>query len=454
MELKEIAIIIINAIAVTFGYSIIFNRILFAFSGKRINIIKLYVIIFAVIFSISFSEILAYEPVILFIASVVILYTNKISLTQNLLSSVVSAVTFVLIMIAQTIILAFVMDISIENALMLRETLFYNIYNSIVFIVLSMVFLYIINGILGKILGVRNIINSENNQKNKKNTMFITTTIFFSIAIISTAWLITFSNDSAEEYFLFSIIISILITLFVVYSIYATFNIVAYEKRESEIEKNKEITEIYKNEIRAMYENMRDFKHDYMKMYSSMSLLIQQERYEELKKLFCEDIVPLKNEIMNETNTNHTITQINDIIIQGIIYSYIIRANNEEINFQVGINDEVPKIKNITSFEMSRLLGIMLDNAFEAVSEISNKKHRTVKLSVYVINNVIKFVIKNKYANKPDIMKVFSNKYSTKGDGRGRGLAILKKIVDKHKDIFLSVIIDEDYFIVELKIYN
>lgn len=267
MELKEIAIIFINAIAVAFGYSIIFNRVLLAFLGKKVNMIKLYVTIFAVIFSISFSEILAYEPVILFIVSVVILCINRISLVQNLLSSVVSAVTFVLIMIVQTIILAFVMDISIENALMLRETLFYNIYNSIVFISLSLIGLCVINGILKKIPSVHNVINSENNHKSKKNIMFITTTILFFVVIISTAWLITFSNGAAEEYFLFSIIISVLITLFATYSIYATFNIVAHEKRELEMAKNQEITQLYKNEIQNMYENMRDFKHDYMKIY-------------------------------------------------------------------------------------------------------------------------------------------------------------------------------------------
>lgn len=238
---------------------------------------------------------------ILFIVSVVILCINRISLVQNLLSSVVSAVTFLLIMIVQTIILAFVMDISIENALMLRETLFYNIYNSIVFISLSLIGLCVRNGILKKIPSVHNVINSENNHKSKKNIMFITTTILFFVVIISTAWLITFSNGAAEEYFLFSIIISVLITLFATYSIYATFNIVAHEKRELEMAKNQEITQLYKNEIQNMYENMRDFKHDYMKIYTSMSVLIEQNKIDELKKYFYNEIIPFQKSIFEDT---------------------------------------------------------------------------------------------------------------------------------------------------------
>ena len=450
MELKEIAIIFINAAAMSLGYSVVIYGVYNLLARCKVSFLKLFALMYFTAIIMSIMAI-AYVPIGLAVISLIYLYVLQRERLYVLLSCLLSTVIFLLIMAANNIALAFIVKIPAEEALELRRTLSYNIYNSIIFVVLSLIAYAIINIISKHSTHMKTEITEDEVFYNRKVLMFVIITIVIFAVIISTAWFIGLVYpENARQYMTFSGIISLLIILFAIYAVYSIINAVSHKEYEIKIEKDKEITEIYKNEIQNMYENMRDFKHDYMKIYTSMSVLIEQNKIDELKKYFYNEIIPFQKSIFEDTKNSYGLTHLEDYIVQGVVYNYIIKAKNSNINFVVSLSEDIPKLTCVTSLELSRVLGILLDNAFEEVSGNTDKEKREVIFSAYIKNKNVIYVVKNTYGNKPDMAKMLSRTYSTKGSERGRGLAIAKQIIDEHKEALINLEIQQGRFIAKV----
>lgn len=243
----------------------------------------------------------------------------------------------------------------------------------------------------------------------------------------------------------------VLITLFIVFaaiSMYAVNQIIKRQSEEIKIQKDKEITEIYRAEIGKIYDNILDFKHDYMKLYTSMSILLMNNDIDKLKEYFSSEITPLQNAVFDNNANNYALSFIEDDIIQGILYSYIIRSQNENIKFSIYISEKIPKHRTISSADLSRILAIVLDNAFEAAAD--SKEHAVI-LKAFTEDNKTKYTIKNTFKKAPDIPSLLSaaSLDSRKGE-HGRGLSIALKLCNKYNDVFLNATLKSGWFTYDL----
>ena len=240
----------------------------------------------------------------------------------------------------------------------------------------------------------------------------------------------------------------LIFVLFALVIIYTSYKFIRQKTKEIAIEKDKEIAELYKKEIQNMYEEINDFKHDYMKIYSSMSMMITNNKIDELKKYFSQEITPLQDKILSEQSLTHNLTFIEDSIIQGLIYTYALKSRNNNIKFYISIDETIPSNQNISSLDLSRILGILLDNAFE---EVSNNKNGIVQLGIHTKDESIIYTVKNTCNEELDnISKVISDGYTAKGEGRGRGLKILRKICNKYKNVLFNINYNSKIFMAEI----
>lgn len=450
MDLKEIVIIFINAASMALGYSTIIYSVYNLFVRQKISFYKLFLLMYFVAVIISFVAI-SYVSIGLGVISLIYLYILQKKRLFSLLSCLLSTAIFLLMMAANNIILAFIVKIPENNALELRHTLFYNIYNSIIFLAFSLAAFIIINIISKYSNRLKVEFNEDRILSDCKVVVFVIITAVIFTVIISTAWFIgLIYPENARQYMAFSGIVSFLMILFAIYAVYSIINAVSYKEYEIKIEKDKEITELYRNEVQNMYNNIREFKHDYMKIYSSMSILIEQNRMDELKKYFYNEIMPFQNEIMNETDIVQEITLFDDVIIQGLIYSYIIKSRNNDINFIISISENIPSISNkIDNLDIVRVLGILLDNAFEEVEKIKGNIERIVEFAA-VIGSELVFIVRNKYDVKPNMSEIFIKDYSTKGTNHGIGLTAARDIMKKYDDVYMRVRLEDNQFIAEV----
>jgi len=132
---------------------------------------------------------------------------------------------------------------------------------------------------------------------------------------------------------------------------------------------------------------------------------------------------------------------------KGLIYYKVIQANSKKLNVTIDISPKCRSYFEKLSLEdikeLSRLLGIYLDNAIEA-SEKSKK--RVVSLEIYKNQN-INIVVSNSIDGDVDIKNLNKKGYTSKGKGRGHGLYLAKNIIDKNSNIEANAKIVNSYFV-------
>ena len=110
---------------------------------------------------------------------------------------------------------------------------------------------------------------------------------------------------------------------------------------------------------------------------------------------------------------------------------------------------------NEKSYVVSRMLGILLDNAIEAANECEEKiinfeVVKDIKLNKLVIK------IENSYNDKDiDTSKIFEKNYTSKGEKGNTGLGLWKihDILRKDTSLELYTTKDNDFFKQRLEIY-
>ena len=124
----------------------------------------------------------------------------------------------------------------------------------------------------------------------------------------------------------------------------------------------------------------------------------------------------------------------------GIILRKIKYANDNDVIFKLNIQNELENI-NASIFEISNILGILLDNAIEAAKE---SKDKFVKLEITKVLDIISFIVVNSYKDKPDKKEMFKKSFSTKGDERGNGLFYVREIINNQDRFILNTFIEND----------
>lgn len=220
-----------------------------------------------------------------------------------------------------------------------------------------------------------------------------------------------------------------------------------YENRKIELENLKE----YNSNLEAMYNDMRGFRHDYTNILTAMSGYIEEKNIEGLEKFFYKKIVPLNSEMNRKNNRIGLLQNIHITEIKGLIASKVIRAQELGIDVLVDIVEPVDKI-NMDIIDLSRTIGILLDNAIEAAIECEKS---WIKLTFIQKENFVLLVFINSCVERtPQIYQIFEKGFSTKGDNRGLGLYNLKEIVNKYHTISLDTKADKGEFTQVLQISN
>lgn len=183
-------------------------------------------------------------------------------------------------------------------------------------------------------------------------------------------------------------------------------------------------------------EDCREFKHNLKnELYSIKSILPEKAQ---------NDI----NRIITKYNTAYDwISKIEEIPygLQGILFLKKNEAETYKINMIINTNNPI-EYKNVDYIDLSNTLGILLDNAIEAVKKLKTK---ILEVNITEYENFMKIRIINKFKNKININKLGKKNYSTKEIKSGIGLNYLRKINNPNIKINFKVI--NDLFISEIK---
>ncbi|MGU3344533.1 quorum-sensing sensor histidine kinase AgrC [Staphylococcus succinus] len=249
----------------------------------------------------------------------------------------------------------------------------------------------------------------------------------------------------AVMYAVFIITIAILI-------ITISFSII----RQIQYKRNmQEIENYYKYtlQIENINNEMRKFRHDYVNILSTMSEFIRESDMDGLKKYFNEEILPMQDSMQMNTIKINGIENLKVREIKGLLTTKILQAQEKNIRISIEVPEPIERI-DMPIINLSRVIGIVLDNAIEASEKIEDDP--LIRIA-FIKNNddSVMFIVMNKCEpNMPRIHTLFQENFSTKGKNRGLGLSTLKELTDATSNVLLDTTIDNDYFIQKVEILN
>lgn len=211
-----------------------------------------------------------------------------------------------------------------------------------------------------------------------------------------------------------------------------------------------ETSEAYNKSITVLYDNVKGFKHDFDNIVSAIGGYVETNDMKGLKEYY----ISLRED-SQKTNNIATLNPniINNPAIYSILSSKYHKADSLGIKinleFFVDLNDF-----NIKSYEFSRILGILLDNAIEAASECEEKIINIHFRNEYTKNRNI-VIISNTYKDTSiDTEEIFEKGKSGKENHSGLGLWEVKQYMKKNENLNLYTEKDNKYFTQQLEIYN
>ncbi len=253
-----------------------------------------------------------------------------------------------------------------------------------------------------------------------------------------------------------SLIIILSLVVLLVYffiSLYSLFRTSKLEQTEQLLEEEK----MYNKTLNTLHDNIRGFKHDFNNIVQAIGGYVTTNNIDGLKLYY--------RDLLKDCQINNNLAVLNpELINNPAIYSLLADKyyKAEELNIQINLEVFVDLNNlNIKTYELTRILGILLDNAIEASSKCENK----------VINitfrkdksNKILIIIQNTYINKDiNIDRIFEKGYTSKEDNandensknHGLGLWEVRKYLRKHTNLDLFTTKNEDFFTQQFEIYD
>jgi two-component system sensor histidine kinase AgrC len=234
------------------------------------------------------------------------------------------------------------------------------------------------------------------------------------------------------------------ITVFLMYSVYkVTMGEQAYKHRMAQFENLR----VYTERLENSYGIMRKFKHDYMNILITMSGYLQENDMDGLKEYYGERILPISRAFTESDTKLGALSNIKNTAIKSLLSSKFVYMMEIGIKAEIELTESINDL-NMDCLDLSRILGIFLDNAMEATMETEEK---VVRFCIFYKEEDLHFIIQNTalppiYA----ISELRSHEISTKGENRGIGLFNVDMILKSYENTVWNTTYDEPYFTQEL----
>lgn len=142
--------------------------------------------------------------------------------------------------------------------------------------------------------------------------------------------------------------------------------------------------------------------------------------------------------------------------LRAVIYSKLLVMKDEKIDFNLIVDRKVRTVDLIElgeslMFDVCRITGVFLDNAIE---EVKNKEDKRIFIELFTDEDKLCIKISNNFKGSINIEKIYEKGYTTKSEGHGYGLALVKEIVDKNSKLTNLTSVENDIFtqLLEIKV--
>ncbi len=201
----------------------------------------------------------------------------------------------------------------------------------------------------------------------------------------------------------------------------------------------------------GMVDGVRTIKHDFNNIFQAINGYICSKQYDQLEQYILK--------VMKECNIVNTLSIINKTIFDdpanyGVIGSKYFIATESNITMDLDVTVSFKEI-NFPMAELSRIFGVLLDNAIEATTACENKYIRLEIKHVSKKNaTVIRILNTFDQSIKIDLSCIYRKGYSSKKVKSGLGLWEACNIISRYKHAQMYATIENDKFVQNIIIEN
>ena len=243
-----------------------------------------------------------------------------------------------------------------------------------------------------------------------------------------------------------------LLLLYFLISLYSLYRTNKLEKTTQELEEEK----MYNKTLNTLHDNIRGFKHDFNNIVQAIGGYLSTNNIDGLKTYY--------KDLLEECQINNNLAVLNpELVNNPAIYSLLAdklgKAEKDHIKLNYEVMTDLSNL-NIKTYELTRILGILFDNALEAASKCDKKIVNVSFRADKNHRNRTLVIIQNTYTNKDvNVDRIFEKGYTSKADGEnhqnhGLGLWEVRKYLKKNTNLDLYTTKNDMFFTQQFEIYN
>ncbi len=201
----------------------------------------------------------------------------------------------------------------------------------------------------------------------------------------------------------------------------------------------------------GMVDGVRTIKHDFNNIFQAINGYLCSKQYDRLEEYVLK--------VMKECNIVNTLSIINkntfdDPANYGVIGSKYFVATENNITMDMDVTVSFKNI-NFPMGELSRIFGILLDNAIEATSKCDNKYIRLeIKYVAKKNATIIRVINTFDTSCNLDLNSIYNKGYSSKKVKSGLGLWEARRIISNNIQSQIYATIENDKFVQNIIIEN
>ena len=193
-----------------------------------------------------------------------------------------------------------------------------------------------------------------------------------------------------------------------------------YGEYSRQMEQKLQMQKQHYEELTAKMDEISRMRHDMRHHMRALMSYAQQGKYQELMKYLQEYASVM-------TEEEKVVCYCRNMAVDAVIYFYAGELRQRGISFEYDMM--LPQNIGITDTDLCKIYGNLLENAVDAVKELSPESHPYVKVLTKIKNKKLLIEISNPYSN--EIQRKENGFYSTKHEGFGIGTASVTEVVQR-----------------------
>lgn len=206
--------------------------------------------------------------------------------------------------------------------------------------------------------------------------------------------------------------------------------------------------QLYERDLEAIRQEVRSFHHDYKNLLAGLSEQADEGELDQLRTALAELDAGFDRRIGEKIQASTQIGNVRIPQVRSLLLSKLAAMGKKNIDCRLEALYPVERV-GIDAWDFTRCLGILLDNAAEAALETKTPWVEIVLLSQ---RGGLSLRVSNPYTGAVAPDKIWTEGFSTKGEGRGLGLPSYQRILADYPNAAASTSWADGVFVQELAV--